>query len=508
MALTGAGVRVRDLSSTNGTYLNGQRVSDAVATPGSRVTFGKVDFEVREESAPTQTPGEGSLDATILRQVPVRGPADIAAQLSDNPLGSSVLRIGGASRGDRQERKLALLLDIAKELSQQPEVDLLLDRVVGLTFQVMNVDRVAILMPDPGDPAGDLTPRVWRSRVDSPMDGQAPSWRVPRSIVRRAVADRVAVLIENAAADRRFEGTSVPTALRSALCAPMLGKQGTVLGVIYLDNLGATHSFGEEDLEFLSAFSGMAAVAIENSQLIESMRREAVVLSNFQRYFGPDLARQIAGAEGAIQLGGAKRRVVILFSDIRGFTSLSEPMSPDEIATLLTDYFTEMVEIVFEHGGTLDKFIGDALMALWGAPLAHLDDAGRAMQAAIAMQQRLARLNREWQRRGRRPLAVGIGLDAGEVFAGNIGSERRLEYTVLGDAVNTAARLCAEAGPGEILMAEGLKAALADPPPMTALAPLPLKGKAQPVPVFRVEWRQAPDAEGTRSRREGPVTQV
>jgi adenylate cyclase len=509
LELTGAGVRVRDLGSTNGTFLNGQRVSDAVAMPGSRLAFGKVDFEVLEESAPTQTPGpaEGSLDATILRQVRMRGPADIAAQLSDDPLGSSVLRIAGASRGDRQERKLALLLDIAKELSQQPEVDRLLDRVVGLTFQVMNVDRVAILMPEPGHPGhpgGDLAPRVWRSRVD----GQAPSWRVPRSIVRKAVEDRVAVLIENAAADQRFEGTSVPTALRSALCAPMLGKQGTVLGLIYLDNVGATHSFGEEDLEFLSAFSGMAAVAIENSQLIERVRREAVVLSNFQRYFGPDLARQIAGQEGAVQLGGAKRRVVILFSDIRGFTSLSEPMSPDEIATLLTDYFTEMVEIVFEHGGTLDKFIGDALMALWGAPLARLDDADRAMRAAVAMQQRLARLNQEWEGRGRLPLAVGIGLDAGEVFAGNIGSERRLEYTVIGDAVNTAARLCAEAGPGEILMAGGLISALAEPPPVTALAPLPLKGKAQPVPVFRVEWREAQDAESTGSRREGPATQV
>ncbi|HYX25049.1 MAG TPA: FHA domain-containing protein, partial [Thermoanaerobaculia bacterium] len=195
LELTGAGLRVRDLGSTNGTFLNGQRVSDAVAMPGSRVSFGKVDFEVREESAPAQTPGpaEGSLDATILRQVRVRGPADIAAQLSDDPLGSSALRIGGASRGDRQERKLALLLDIAKELSQQPEVDRLLDRVVGLTFQVMNVDRVAILMPDPAHPGhpggseGDLTPRVWRSRVD----GQASSWRVPRSIVRKAVEDRV-----------------------------------------------------------------------------------------------------------------------------------------------------------------------------------------------------------------------------------------------------------------------------------------------------------------------------
>ena len=484
LELTRAGVRIRDLGSTNGTYLNGERVSDAVVLAGARVTFGKVDFEVREESAPTATPGEGSLDATILRQVRLRGPADIASQLSDAPQGTSLLRIGGASAADRQARKLSLLLDIVKDLSQQTDVDLLLDRVVGLTFQVMSVDRVAILMTGPGD---ELTPRVWRSRVESP----AASWKVPRSIARKAIDERMAVLIENAAVDQRFDGASVLLQrVKSALCAPLMGKQGVVLGLIYLDNLGATHSFSEEDLEFLTAFSGMAAVAIENSQLIERVRREAVVLSNFQRYFAPDLAQQIAGEQGAVQLGGAKRRVVVLFSDIRDFTSLSEAMSPDEIATLLSDYFTEMVDIVFEHGGMLDKFMGDAVMALWGAPLAREDDAGRATRAAVAMQRRLVHLNEDWARRGRPRLLAGIGLNVGDVFAGNIGSDRRLEYTVIGDAVNIASRLCSEAGPGEILIAEPLYAALAAPPPVTALAPLALKGKAQPVPVYRVEWRE------------------
>src|SRR5436305_8144009 len=172
-------------------------------------------------------------------------------------------------------------------------------------------------------------------------------------------------------------------------------------------------------------------------------------------------------------------------------------MSPDEIATLLTDYFTEMVEIVFEHGGTLDKFIGDALMALWGAPLSRWDDADRAMRAAVAMQQRLARLNQEWEGRGRLPLAVGIGLDAGEVFAGNIGSERRLEYTVIGDAVNTAARLCSEAGPGEILIAEPLHAALTQPPPVSPLTPLPLRRKAPPVPAYPPQWPLRPSDSDT-----------
>jgi adenylate cyclase len=487
LELVAAGVRVRDLGTTNGTFLNGERILDAVATPGSRVAFGKVSFAVRDETEPpaearAELADEAPLDATILRQVKVRGPADIAAQLSDLPQGASLLRIGGASREDRQAKKLALLLDVGKELSQQPEIDRLLDKVVGLTFQVMNVDRVTILMTGEGD---ELVPRIWRSRVDVPSG----SWRVPRSITRKVVSERVAVLIDNAASDHRFQGGSVLLQrVQSALCAPLLGKQGAVLGVLYVDNLGATHSFSEEDLEFLTAFSGMAAVALENSQLIERVRREAVVLSNFQRYFAPDLAHQIAGHEAEIQLGGARRRVVVLFSDIRGFTSISERMSPEEIASLLNRYFTEMVEIVFEHGGTLDKFIGDAVMALWGAPIAREDDADRATRAGVEMQRALARLNQEWKLDGRQELTIGIGINVGEVFAGNIGSNRRLEYTVIGDAVNTASRLCSEAGPGEILVSAPLYAALGSPPPVSALPPMPLKGKAQPVPVYRVEW--------------------
>lgn len=479
-----SGLRIRDLGSTNGTFVNGERVGAALVSPGTRITFGKVDFEIVEErpeeiAIPEPFSGEGSLDATILRQVRVRGPADIASRLDASPpQGASSLKIGGQSPEERQARKLQLLLDIAKELSQQTESDRLLDKVVTLTFQMMSVDRVAIMTLPEG---GELVPRVWRSRVDAP----AGNWSVPRSIARKAVDERVAVLTENPSTD----ASAGPHNVHSALCAPLLGGQGAVLGIIYLDNVDGSHSFSEEDLEFLTAFAGMVAVAMENSQLIERTRREAVVLSNFQRYFAPDLARQIADERKEIQVGGSKRRVVTLFADIRGFTSLSEEMSPDEIASLLTDYFTEMVEIVFRHGGTLDKFIGDALMALWGAPLSRPDDADRAVEAALDMQRALARLNSAWIRQGRRTVSVGIGINVGEVFAGNIGSDRRLEYTVIGDAVNTAARLCSQAGPGEILIAQPLYAALTTKPPVSALTPLPLRGKAQAVPVYSVEWQ-------------------
>jgi adenylate cyclase len=248
-------------------------------------------------------------------------------------------------------------------------------------------------------------------------------------------------------------------------------------------------------------------VAIENSQLIERAQREAVVLSNFQRYFAPYLAEQIASQEGQVRLGGSKRRVVVLFSDIRGFTALSAELSPDEIALLLTEYFTEMVEIVFRHGGTLDKFMGDAVMALWGAPLAHEDDADRAIAAAISMQRALESLNEEWKSQGRRTLSVGIGINMGEVFAGNIGSDRRLDYTVIGDAVNIAAHLCAEAGPGDILAGEPLIRALRASQTIEPLPDRTLKGKSQAVPVFRIRWESHPGAPSGRptAAREPPA---
>ncbi|MDQ3998135.1 MAG: GAF domain-containing protein, partial [Gemmatimonadota bacterium] len=292
---------------------------------------------------------------------------------------------------------------------------------------------------------------------------------------------------DDAGEDTRFGGQSiVMQRVRSAICAPLLAGEGRVLGVLYVDNVTTTHRFSEEDLEFLVAFSGIAAVAIENNQYAERFRRETLVRSNFERFFAPALAARIAATPEAVRLGGEKRLVTVLFTDIRGFTPLSEGMRPDDIAALLTDYRTQMVDIVFRHGGTLDKFIGDAVMAQWGAPLEAADDPDRAVRAAIEMVGALDGLNERFRADGRPELQVGIGLNYGEAFAGYIGSESRLEFTVIGDTVNTASRLSSAAGPREILISEALRGVLASPPELAECPPLDLKGKSQPVPVYRV----------------------
>jgi adenylate cyclase len=497
ISLGPSGVRVKDLGSSNGTFLNGARITQADAATNDVITFGKVAFKVASITPParpsTPTPESGQTSGsrgipqgTIVRQLPVSPssggvPAIVHGGTAAAASGGGHLKLAAQTEAERREKKLSLLFEIAKELSRQQEPDQVLNKVVDVTFQIFNVDRVSILLLDPR--TSELVPRLSRNR-----SGDTTAARVPQSIARKAVDDRVAILSDNTAEDNRFKGKSILIqSVRSAMCTPLLGADQTVLGILYVDNQTAIQSFTDEDLDFLMTFGGLCAVAIENSQMSERIRREAMVLSNFQRYFAPNVAAQIAEQKGAVTLGGDKRPVVIFFSDIRGFTPMSENMNPDEVAKLLTEYFTEMVEIVFEHSGSLDKFMGDAIMALWGAPIAHEDDADRAMQCAIDQLTVLEKMNAKWAEQGRPPIGIGIGINFGEVFAGNFGSDRRLEYTVIGDAVNTASRLCSVAGANEILIAEPFYKALKKPPKVEALEPVQVKGKAKKVPVYRVK---------------------
>jgi adenylate cyclase len=482
------GVQVKDLGSSNGTCINGNRVTAGRLHPNDSITFGKVLFQLKElqgggrASAPgfplptTPRPGD-----TIVRQLMVSGGGPPGITSRDRPSGFGQLKVTAVSAEERQAKKLSLLLDISQRLSGEFDLEKLLRSVMDTLFEIMNVDRVSILLRN--ESTGELVPSMSKSRLG---DTQFP--HVPRSIADKVIKERVAVVSDNTVADSRFKGQSiVMQSVRSAMCSPLMASGDRVLGLLYVDSVTTANSFSDEDLQFLVAFSGLVAIGIRNSSYAEQIKREALVRSNFERYFAPNIAAEIAQQDAVVPLGGDRRPITILFSDIRGFTSIAESMAPDAIAQLLTEYFSEMVEIIFEHGGTLDKFVGDAIMALWGAPIAHADDPDRALQAAVAMQHGIRRLNERWVSAGRPEIGVGIGINYGEVFAGNIGSHRRLEYTVIGDAVNVANRLCSEAGPGEILVSEALCQMVKDRAEYEYLHEMALRGRTRTVQVYRVK---------------------
>ncbi|HYV97421.1 MAG TPA: adenylate/guanylate cyclase domain-containing protein [Gemmatimonadaceae bacterium] len=481
------GLLIRDLGSSNGTFINGAKITEQRAAAGDNVTFGKLAFKLVALAPPAAQSLPPALDAparpgaTIVRQLPVRGKTgELAAAIGLGSSPSGEQKASATTATALVQQKLAMLLEVAKGLSKAMTVDSLLDKIARSAFDVLAVDRTAILLIDD---RGALVPKISRDR----KGGESPR-AVPQSIARTAMEEKVAIASDDAGEDQRFGGQSIlMQQVRSAMCAPLVGSEERVLGVLYVDSNSLTRKFTDDDLEFLIAFAGIAASNLENSQYAERLKREAVVRSNFERFFTPHLAARIANAPDAVKLGGDKRVVTVLFSDIRGFTALSETMNPDDMARLLTEYFTEMVDCVFQHGGTLDKFIGDAVMAQWGAPLGEPDDPDRALAAAIAMMNALDRLNAQWRIERRPELHMGIGINSGEAFAGNIGSERRLEYTVIGDTVNTASRLCGVAKAGEILVSDSLRKSLHTAPAMEQTEPLELKNKSQPVTVFRIK---------------------
>ncbi len=510
LTVAGSAVDVRDLGSSNGTFVNGARVESGRVALGDVVTFGRCAFRMEwwedpsalDPAVTAEQPGAGvstgpersarRKQANTLEMPAVGAPAlepTIVRERAVPPSGGTppALRSSGpdsvAHGPSLSERKLALLLEISTSLARAGDLDSLLDRTARLLMQAMDVDRVAVLLADADDPSeAELSVRISRDR--SGADVPRP---VPRSIARRVMGDRVAVLTRNAAGDARFGGESiVAQQVRSAICAPLVASDGAALGALYVDNRTAAGVLSEDDLDFLVAFSGIAAVAIENNQLASRVRRQALVRSNFERYFTPALAARIAGAAETPTPGGEKRRVAILFSDIRGFTALAEQMPPSEVAALLSEYFTAMVDCVFRHGGTLDKFVGDALLAQWGAPVALERDADHAVNAAVDMMRALDVLNGRWRAQGRPELAVGIGLNAGDVFAGNIGSPRRLEFTIIGDAVNVASRICTAAAGGEILVTDTLRRALRSAIALEERPHLAIRGTSQSVRLYRL----------------------
>jgi adenylate cyclase len=354
----------------------------------------------------------------------------------------------------------------------------------------MDIDRAAVLLVD--EATGKLALRITRAAASR----GAPHERFYSAhIVEWVREHRAAALFADALTDAPAAAVEsvIAQSICAALCAP-LQVRDRLLGVLYVDNLSATCStrFAREDLDFLAAFAGQVAIAIENSALWRRVEQEATMRSALTRFFPPATIQRLTQAGGA-SLGVIETEVTALFADISDFTAMSSTMTPRSIVDMLNEYFPLMADAVFRHGGTLEKYIGDALMAVWGAPFATPDDVDRAVRAAVDMQRDLAAFNTRRAASGLAPIRIHVGLNTGTVAAGNIGSDRYLQYATIGDATNVASRACTVAGPGQIVITEATRARLRPASwPLEPLPPVVVKGKHEALALHAVQWASGP----------------
>lgn len=464
-------VTLVDLGSTNGTFVEEEPVERRELTGGETIRCGSVVLRYLPDRARTDT----ETRPTSSRDIDVDLTRLSIKELLQTPWRASHLA----------EERLRILLKVSQLLASPTSLDRLLETILDLALDILDIDRAAILMTDPD--TGELEPRVVKTRPGVPAAGAIFS----RHIVDYVRDNSVAALFGDARSDPRL--APAESVLHQSICASMcapLKPRDEVRGVLYVDNLSTPGRFTQDDLEFLSAFANQAAVALENASLYGELERQAVVRNTLLRFFPPATIGRIMEGED-LSLGVRETEVTALFCDVCGFTELSAAMPPREVLSLLNAYFPVMAEIVFRHEGTLEKYIGDALMAVWGAPFQSPDDPERAVRAAVEMQHALTEINRRLD--GLPELAVHIGLNTGLVAAGNVGSDRYIQYATLGDATNVASRICDLAGAGEIFLAESTRERLGDGSPWSCrpLEPVRLRGREAPVRMFALDWAES-----------------
>jgi adenylate cyclase len=398
-------------------------------------------------------------------------------QIANNP----------AQLRDDYER-LRMSHELSREIALERDLQKMLEKLLAWLFRTTRADRGVIFLKND---QGEMISMVSRRR-----DGSDAPITVSSTILNHVTKERAAVLTHDAAMDfAAAKGRSlILSRINSAIVVPLLHNE-EVLGILWLDSESLA-VFQPKDLELVTAVANQAAMFLQINILGKKIEEEIITRERFARLVSPNVAERIASGALKIEKGGSLVRECTVFnSDIRGFTRMSEGTAAPLIVEMLNDYFELMVESMFQFEGTLDKFMGDGIMAMWGAPVQHPDDALRCVRSALDQMERLGRFNRQRMDRNQPPIAIGIGIHTGELVAGYVGSSRALSYTVIGDTVNTSARLCSIAEAGQIVVSESTYSRLGNRFEAEELPPAKLKGKERPLRIFNI-------------LRERPVSQV
>ena len=499
-----AGWVIQDLDSRNGTFVNGERVVRRLLHDGDRITLAEgsaAPVTLVFQLPPPARPGP----CAVLLQDGPEPAANIRARIDlrqleqtvcELPLAQGILpwprrRTGAAKPAARAGvashsllRAISLFKQVSEILLVREDLDQMLQQVVNVISDHLPGQRGVICLYD--EQTGEIQPKFAHAKVPLPEDQPC---RVSRSILQEAVRVQHAILVANATGDPRFHhAASVhQIGIQSAVCVPLY-HTGHVKGLIYLDSQQNAEEFDQHDLEVLTVLGMLVAGGITQIALRGDVARERAIRSRLSRYNSPRVVEQIVNRAGELEgeMAAEEREVSVLFADLTGFTATAEELSPAAAVQLLNAVFEQLTAAVFRYDGTLDKYMGDAVMAVFGAPLPQPDHAVRAVQTASLMRQLLADYNRA--HRPDAPLQLRIGINSGRAVVGDIGSPLRKEYTVIGDVVNVASRLQATvAQPDEIVLGPTTHALVQD---RFACEPLPevqLRGKKHVLQPYRLE---------------------
>jgi adenylate cyclase len=493
------GVRITDLKSKNGTQVNGTPVVEAPLKDGDKILLGKflLTFSkalegkvVLDEAKPLSEEA-----GTIIRSV---GELSRLLAPSEVPLAAAVAdlkKIPDVTEIQNSNRILKVLTKVAETLIAVRPVEEVLQQVMEIVFDHVPADRGFLMLAD--EVVGKLVPMVVKHR--NPGGSGEGKITVSKTITDRVMKDRVSILTSDAMVDPRFgAGDSIRFhGIRSAMCAPLWNKD-QVIGIVHVDSPMLTNCFTLNDLDLLTALANYAAVAVERARLNQKIVAEEKKRERLGRFLSPQVTSRIlatSDSQGAALGVPEVKEVSILFADIVGFTTMSEKMSPSQVALVLNDYLSRMTEVIFKYEGTLDKYIGDAIMAVFGAPLDMPDHASRSIKVALEMQERLAEFNADHKEGPH--LRIRIGINSGKAVAGEIGSVNKKEYTVLGDTVNIASRLeSSVAKPGMLVIGENTHRMVAGQFECRSLGSFTLKGREREVSVFEVVGSARAEAAG------------
>jgi len=482
-----------DLESRNGTRVNNVLVTKRPLTDSDEVSLGKFTMRFTRTTDDRVHIDDEKVDNLSNPGTFIRPISDIRKIIPDTvgvPSGTEPPAQEPAAIQDIQKNNqiLQILIAVARSLLTVQPLDDVLNLVMNLIFEHLPAERGFLMLYD--EDSGELIPKVVKYRNQA---ADSSKITISRTMTNKVFQDKVSILTSDAQIDPRFDGGAsiIFHGIRSAMCAPLWNKDN-LIGVVFIDSSTRSGSFMPEDLDLLTALANYAAIGIEQARLNEKIKEEIKRRSQLERYHSPAVVNRILSFSAA-DIDAQEMDVTVLFSDIVGFTSIAEKMEPHSVSLLLNDYFAEMTDIIFSQDGTLDKFIGDAIMAIFGAPIPMEDHAVRAVRTALEMKQSLKELNEE--KFSTVPFQIRIGINSGRVVAGDIGSPKRIEYTVLGNTVNIASRLESSVSrPDQIVVGEDTYEMVKDYFETEALGPFHLKGLEKSIMVYQILSEKTPKA--------------